>query len=180
MNDVLKTIHSRRSTRGYSQAQVTEEDIKTILEAGFNAPSALNMQNWHFTVVQDKDLITSLNDEVKKKLPKEFYQSMLDRFDGDENFSVYYNAPTLIFVFGEKEAGALNCGLASQNMVLASQSLGYNTCFIGMSVLLFEDTKYYDILKAPEGYEIVSIIAVGKGNKEMIKPERDLSKVTFL
>ena len=51
-NEVLNTISKRRSHRSYADTQVTDEQLKKILKAAMESPSAVNRQPWHFTVVQ--------------------------------------------------------------------------------------------------------------------------------
>ena len=40
MNEILKTIKSRRSVRAYTEQQISQEDLSTILEAATYAPFA--------------------------------------------------------------------------------------------------------------------------------------------
>ena len=47
-----EAIFSRRSIRKYTKQQVPDELVKLLLEAGIYAPSARNLQPWHFVVVQ--------------------------------------------------------------------------------------------------------------------------------
>ena len=56
--DVLQAISNRRSHRSYKEEQLTEERLSAILKAGLESPSARNHQPWHFSVVQDKALIS--------------------------------------------------------------------------------------------------------------------------
>ena len=51
--DVLQAIFTRRSIRKFTGAPISEEDMATLLKAGFSAPSAHNMQPWHFVVVKN-------------------------------------------------------------------------------------------------------------------------------
>ena len=50
--DCYDIITCRNSCRKYSNIQVSDEDIKKIIEAGLSAPSGQNEQPWHFTVIQ--------------------------------------------------------------------------------------------------------------------------------
>ena len=58
---ILKEIEERTSVRRYSDKEISENDIKEILEAGRIAPSWVNAQPWHFIAVKDN--------ETKKKMP---------------------------------------------------------------------------------------------------------------
>ena len=49
--DTLAIITTRRSTRKFTPDPVNEGDIRDLLEAGMNAPSAINEQDWQFVVL---------------------------------------------------------------------------------------------------------------------------------
>ena len=51
----MKVIDTRRSVREYSDKVVSDKDIKKILEAAMQAPSARNQQPWEFLVVKDQE-----------------------------------------------------------------------------------------------------------------------------
>ena len=55
--EALKAIMGRRSIRKYTGEKIPEEDIKNLLEAAMNAPSAHNKQPWHFIVVDDRAVL---------------------------------------------------------------------------------------------------------------------------
>ena len=52
--DILETIFTRRSIRKFTGEPIGEEDLKTILKAGFQAPSAHNYEPREYIVVRDK------------------------------------------------------------------------------------------------------------------------------
>ena len=64
-NEVIKAIMDRRSIRAFKPEQISDAEINTILQAGIFAPSAMNQQNWHFTVVQNQELLNEINDKAK-------------------------------------------------------------------------------------------------------------------
>ena len=51
--DVFEAIERRHSVRAYLPDPVPEEKLARVLEAGRLAPSAANVQPWHFVVVED-------------------------------------------------------------------------------------------------------------------------------
>ena len=51
-----ETILNRRSIRAYRKGELTKEQLFKILNAARWAPSARNLQPWHFVVVLDEDL----------------------------------------------------------------------------------------------------------------------------
>ena len=50
-------IFARRSIRVYSGEAVSEEEIRSLLEAGMAAPSASNQKPWHFVVVTEREAL---------------------------------------------------------------------------------------------------------------------------
>ncbi|RLI23694.1 nitroreductase, partial [Candidatus Bathyarchaeota archaeon] len=53
--DVFEAIRARRSIRSFEPTPIPEEKVMRILEAGRLAPSAGNVQPWHFIVVRDAE-----------------------------------------------------------------------------------------------------------------------------
>ena len=49
-------VKARRSCRGYDGAEITEEQLSFILEAGQWAPSPLNLQPYEFIVITDQNI----------------------------------------------------------------------------------------------------------------------------
>jgi len=79
MNETLRVIRERRTTRRFKTEQIKEEELQAIIEAGLYAPSAHNQQSWNFTVIQNKELLDELNIETKeaaKSFPDEMIQKM--------------------------------------------------------------------------------------------------------
>jgi nitroreductase len=68
MNRTLEILKERRTTRKFKSEQLKDEEIEAIIEAGLYAPSAHNQQSWHFTVIQNKELIKDLNTATKNEL----------------------------------------------------------------------------------------------------------------
>lgn len=165
MNETIKTILSRRSVRSYSTQQIKNEDLDLILKAGLYAPSAHNQQSWHFTVIQDKELIDNLNKASKEEMAK-LEDEHLKEFGANENFHLFYNAPTIIVISGEKSAIAsgADCAAATQNMLVAAESLNIGTCWIGLVRPLFKGERadeFAKLFNIPEGYELNYAVAVG-------------------
>ncbi len=55
--ELLRTV---KTTQYFTDEPVTAEDIEKILEAGVNAPSAMNTQPWHFTAITDGEILEQL------------------------------------------------------------------------------------------------------------------------
>lgn len=165
MNQTIETILNRRSVRVYSEEQIREEDLELILKAGLYAPSGCNMQSWHFTVVQNKEVMKKINRAIKDELLKsdnEYFKS----FAAEEESDIFHNAPSIIVISGEKSAlvPQIDCSAATENMMIAAESLGIGTCWIGLAAYLFKSEncpEYAKMLEVPEGYEPYYAMTLG-------------------
>lgn len=165
MNETIETILNRRSVRVYSDEQIKQEDLDLVLKAGLFSPSGCNMQPWHFTVVQNEEIINKLNVETKKVLLKSD-NDHFKNFATNEKYNIFYDAPTIIVISGEKSAlvPETDCSAATENMILAAESLGIGTCWIGLITFLFRSesgAEYSKMLEIPEEYEPYYAITLG-------------------
>ena len=77
MNETLQTIKARRSVRAYTEQQVSAEDLNLILEAATYAPNGMHLETWHFTAIQNKEVLEELKHcvELNKRrfIDREFH-----------------------------------------------------------------------------------------------------------
>lgn len=177
-NEILKVIHNRRSIRNYTQDPVSDEAIEAILEAGIYAPSAMNQQEWHFTVVKDPQLMKKLRDIMKENMLNSGVPAMVERASA-ESFVAFHNAPVLIFLSADEKvrSALIDGGIAIENMALAAESLGLGSCIMTSSVILFnadQDGALVRELGFPTGYKHVCTLSLGyKAEFPEPKPRRD-------
>ena len=167
--DVLQTISNRRSHRVYKTDQLPEDVLVAILKAGLEAPSARNRQPWHYSVVQNSELIQQVHDETAKVITADGGNPAFS----NPEFQVFYHAPTVIFIFADKEFywSHVDSGIAVENMVLAAEELGVGSVILGLPLPAFQGDKADDLrtrLGCPEGYDFVVALALGYAidNKE--------------
>jgi nitroreductase len=167
-NPVLEAISQRRSIRGYKPEQITTEELDLLLKAAQESPSANNSQPWHFSIVQNKELLQEINAEVKAKL-----QLKLD--------DLFFAAPSVIFISCDANSrwGRLDSGIAVENIAIAAQAIGLGSVILGLPEPAFtgEKGEYFNkALKFPEGHSFAVAIAVGypTTTKEAhpLKPDR--------
>jgi len=166
--EVLEAIRQRRSIRKYTQEDVSEDDLQTILEAGRWAPSGLNNQPWRFVVVRQQT--------VKDKI------APLTRYH-----EIIRKAPVIIAVFLDNSASydrVKDCqgiGACMQNMWLAIHALGLGGVWLGE--ILKNRERVADILEVPQDFELMAIMAVGhprdREQKSWRQPLSDLIFRTF-
>lgn len=174
-NQVLEVIKKRSSVRAYSDVKLTESELKTILEAGLQAPTGMNQKEIRFSVVNGDNPILNELDEEKRKL----------RGQEKQPHNFYYEAPVLIFLSAEDgfKWSKVDSGIAVQNMALAAESLGLGTLIIGCvyDALHGEKKEYFSqALKIPEGYSFEIALAVGHKMDDKTPHEYDFDKQVTL
>ena len=154
VNNIINNIKNRRSVRAYKDEQIKEEELQAILEAGLWAPSAHNSQPWHFTVVQDAKLIAHMSQVSLQGMAKSEV-GWIARM-GQSGRDIFYGAPTVIIVSGKKEEflePLIDCSAATQNLLLAAESLDIGSCWIGLIRFFFDNQEEVKKLQLPEGQQ---------------------------
>lgn len=170
LNEVLENIKSRRSVRTYTEQQVSAENLNLILEAATYAPSGMNYQTWHFTAIQDADILRELNEKIKGAFAKSDEPRLQER-GHSETYCCYYHAPTLIIVSNEPTQwwASMDCACAMQNIFLAAKSLGIGSCWINQLGQTCDDPDVRAFLMklgVPENHRVYGCAALGYGSHE--------------
>lgn len=174
-NQVLKTIKSRRSIRKYLPNQITDQELEQILEAGTFAPSGHNSQSWHFTVIQNQEVIQHICQKTKEEMAKSEVE-WVKKMGNNPNYNLVHGAPTLIVVSGNQEAYSplADCSAAIQNMLLAAESLNIGSLWIGLIEYYFKLEESQQVLELPQGYK--PYFGVCLGYKAIDKPINPLAR----
>ena len=184
-NETLKIIKQRRSIRNYKAEQIKDEELQAVLEAGLYAPNA-GGQAWHFTVVQNKALLERLN-LAAKEAAKQMDLEHLRALGNNEQFNCLYGAPTLILVSGNEQAPMpldADCAAATENMLIAAESIGLGSCWIFFVLLAFysaEGSELRKELRIPEGSKIYNSAVFGYKDGAVVKAaERKADLITYI
>ena len=124
--EFLELIQTRRSCRKYQAQQITDEELKAVLEAGTYAPTSRGLQAPYIVAIQNEDL--------RKKLGEMNAQIM------GVTFNPYYDAPTYVLVFAPADAhNPIQDGSCIlENMMLAAHAIGLGSCWIHREREMFE------------------------------------------
>ena len=175
MNPVIEAIKNRRSTRCYEPKPIPKDILNTIIEAGNQAPftSITRSQPWRFVVVEDPEFKQKLfqtafpfwkntTDGMKENYP-EIYKMATCLYDAmDEPKDViYYNAPVIVFVIGPATGGSVSCALACENMMIAAQSFGLGSCYVGFGAMVKGNADVVQALELKDDEAIYGPILLG-------------------
>lgn len=175
-NETIQSIRARRSVRTFTKDDVTEEQVRVLLQAANEAPSAHNQQAWRFVVLrgEKKNELAHLVTARSATLPRT--AAVLLRMGSKSILS----APVVIAVansgdlirhgtdlFQVEKAMAhdffrtmeiQSSAAAVQNLLLAATSLGLGTVWLGILYLIKDDVLRF--LGEPEG-EFMAVVPVG-------------------
>ncbi|MGQ9920477.1 MAG: nitroreductase [Desulfobacca sp.] len=188
--DVRQAIYQRRSIRAFRPEPVPNKTLLQLLDAAVQAPSARNMQPWHFVVVTGKArerlvqrLLNLYEEEVAQGLVPEAvalpepYQTRVHRFlealqpysqtaqpfDLMRGSLAFYGAPAVILVALDQRLSPdrlFDLGAAVQNLLLLAPALGLGTCVIGIA--LRYKSHICEELQLPQSINPMITVAVGK------------------
>jgi nitroreductase len=175
-NETLASIKNRRSIRMFTDKPVSDHDLKTILHAANQAPSAHNQQSWRFIVLRgDKknELANFINDKSGGfPRPSSTLLRLASRSiasapvvvaivntgklisHGTELFKVEKDVAHDFFRIMEIQSSAA----AVQNLLIAATSIGLSTVWLGVLVLV--KNEVLRLLGEPEG-EFMAVVPVG-------------------
>lgn len=184
MNVIIQSLLTRRSVRQFEPEPVKEEDLMQIVEVGMYAASSRGSQPWHFTVVEDLNILNQISN-ANRNLMMSTQDERLRGVAESPNFSNFYNAPVAIIVSAQEgKYSQADCANATENMCLAAHALGLGSCYIASFKLVFDSAlgeEFSELLKLPKGFKPNFAVAVGYVAGESPKPaERKSDMVTFI
>ena len=176
MNKTFEELCLRKSVRDFRDEPITEEEKRMILEAALQAPTAGNMALYSIIDVQDQELKERLavlcdHQPFIAKAPMILifladYQKWYDIFNEYTDDMPKLEESDFIL------AGQ-DCTIAAHNAVVAAQSLGIGSCYIGDILENFE--VHQELFRLPK-YTVPYIMVVfGKPTqqqKDRMKPKR--------
>ncbi|HUV73906.1 MAG TPA: nitroreductase family protein [Anaerolineae bacterium] len=160
MEQVLDVIRKRRTVRAFTDEEVTDEQVETILQMAMYAPTYMNRQPWHFVVVRDKELQKSLGETLGVR-PYIQQASAVIAVYGDPNISNTWD---------------LDGCAAIENMLIAATALGLGSAWAGSPGNLAwgeAEQLMKDALEVPAGFRALSLVCLGHPAKMVVPHTKD-------
>ena len=148
-NETMQSILARRSYKEFDGRPIDDEALETIVTAGLYAPTGMNRQPWHFTVIKSKEGMERFA-KARRSLP------MPPGAPAGAMGDPMRNAPVMIIVSGDDGMLSLqDCCLAMENMMIAAASLGIMSGWDHATVMnVFEHDPELKKELIPEGYTV--------------------------
>lgn len=157
--ETIQALLTRRSIRKYKNQPVEKDKIEIILKLAMYAPSAMNLQAWHFIVIDNKDILANTIQSIP-------------------HAELLRQTPNAILVCGDKTIEAneswmiQNCSAAIQNVLLSAHALGIGSCWIaihGIDDVVKNVSKQFNL---PENVIPVALISLGYPDETVFAEDR--------
>lgn len=193
MNETLKVIENRRSTRNFASTPITDVEKEQILHAAMRAPTAGNMMLYSIIEVQDAGLkeqlaVTCDNQPFIAKAPLVLlfvadYQRFVDffAFSQVEQQCVERGIKPRAPQEGDLLLACCDALIAAQTAVIAAESLGIGSCYIGD---ILENAEIHQkMFKLPKYTLPITLVVFGRPavekQEKRLTPRYDPKFVVF-
>lgn len=132
--EMLRGLKERRSCRSFRSEQITDEELRLVLEAGTFAPTAKGSQSPVIVAVQNPEEVAAVS-------------ALNARFGPNQN--PYYGAPTILLVLVPAGGylGELDGAAVLTNLVNGAHAVGLGSCWINRPQFMFETNEGREMLK---------------------------------
>ena len=138
--EVFEAIRTVLAVRRYTDERVGPDIVRRVVEAGRLAASSVNLQPWHFVVVEERATLRSIGRIMKT-----------GRYTADASFAV------VVLVEKESPFAVSDASRAIQNMVLAAWSDGVGSNWVGFGRM----PEVEELLGVPKTHEGLGIVPFG-------------------
>jgi len=180
--NVSEAIETRRAVKAFDSAhRMSEAEIDRLMSLAMLSPTAFNIQNWRFVLVQDPalrqqvraaswdqaqvtdaSLLIVLVADLKswEKQPERYWRNV----DGPVRdylvaaIDQYYRGKDRV----QRDEGMRSCGMAAMALMLAAKEMGYESCPMDG----FDFDAVAKLLNLPPDHTPAMYVAIGKGIKE--------------
>jgi nitroreductase len=157
--DVMQAIRIRRSVRHYAPRAIAPATLEHLREALRAAPSACNLQPWHFILVTEPGLRRRVAELCSQQLWMA-EASLIVVGCGLPGGAYRHMA-------GTGNSATIDVAIALDHLTLAAAAEGLGTCWIGA----FDEAALKELLHVPADQRIIALMPVGyPAERSLLKP----------
>ena len=146
----IENIMTRTSVRQFKAQPVEQDKVDILLKAAMAAPSALNLQPWHFIVINDKETIALLSGKQPTSAP------LMIAVCGDTDKTMLPDGSTKLPDFWVEDVSA-----ATENLLLAAHALGLGAVWTGVYPAMDRTAEVANVLNCPQNIVPLAVVRVG-------------------
>lgn len=147
--EFYEVIKKRKSVRKYRPDPIPDDVLNRILDAGRIAPSAKNLQPWHFIVVKDPNIKKELAAACRNQMWMADAAVIVCGCADEKNCYAKLGSLGLSF--------QVDLAIAIDHMILAATSEGLGTCWIAA----YSEEQVKKVLNIPETLRVVCLTPIG-------------------
>lgn len=156
MEKFSELIQNRRSMRKFTDEELTQEEVVTLLKAALMSPTSKRSNSWQFIAVDDKEVLKSLS-HCKEQAAS---------FIADAALAIVVTADPLA-----SDVWIEDASIASIMLQLQAEDLGLGSCWVQIrerftAASMPSDEFVRGVLDIPLQLQILSIIAIGHKGME--------------
>ncbi|MES0340246.1 MAG: nitroreductase family protein [Anaerolineales bacterium] len=182
MNQVIEVIHNRKSVRAYEDKPLPEDVRDMILKSAMRAPTAGNMMLYSIIEVSDQKAKNKLvetcdNQPFIAEAPLVLifladYQRWVDYFkvSGVEQLCTEKGVPLVMPEEGDLFLACCDALIAAQTAVIAAESMGVGSCYIGDILENYE--VHREMFDLPQYAIPICMVCFGYPSQEQRERER--------
>jgi nitroreductase len=145
----IENIMTRTSIRQYKAQAVEQEKIDIMLKAAMAAPTAVNLQPWHFIVITDTAVINQLAGPRPTNAP------LMIAVCGDTNKTTMDDGNKL------PDFWVQDVSAATENLLLAAHALGLGAVWTGVYPVMERVADVANVLNCPENIIPLAVVRIG-------------------
>ena len=146
----IENIMTRTSIRQFKAQPVEQDKVDILLKAAMAAPTALNLQPWHFIVINDKETIALLSGKQPTNAP------LMIAVCGDTDKTMLPDGSTKLPDFWVVDVSA-----ATENLLLAAHALGLGAVWTGVYPAMDRTAEVANVLNCPQNIVPLAVVRVG-------------------
>jgi len=190
--DLYEAVANRRSIRDFTDEPISEDTLKRIIEAAYNAPANDHFRDWHFIVVSDKEIMRKVLEGIPKNLSVKDVDAMEGiydpiqkesyRFAVPKQYRMLIDAAAIIIplmkkkvdILNPRDLSDLNCyasvWCSIENLWLAATAEGYS-CNLRIP-RGNEEIIAKNVLGFPNEYLLPCFIGIGRPAKDAVRTKQ--------
>ena len=146
----IENIMTRTSIRQYKDQPVEQEKIDIMLKAAMAAPTAVNLQPWHFIVINDKKTIDMLAGPRPTNAP------LMIAVCGNTDKTTMPDGKGKLPDFWVQDVSA-----ATENLLLAAHALGLGAVWTGVYPAMERVADVANVLNCPNNIIPLAVVRIG-------------------
>ena len=189
-DSAVDVIMNTGTTQAFTDEAVSSEDLETILRAGLSTESAINQQPWFFVAVTNKEIMSELSGPgmgggftppagmgekpegapagIPEGAPAGDRPAAPAGGSGSAKASLG-DSPAAVIIYkntaSKSPDASFDCGLATQNMVIAASSLGYGVKIVSSPTMTLNGGNHDALcekLGVDPSMQAVAVLLIGR------------------